>query len=169
MRCLRVMLAVIACLSAFGCARADEGEMVKRQDEIVARALEELPLLRAFKNRFPDSRHFISYITGKDGRTTWNSKTPIFGRYVLQMRVPARIDRDTLKVHLDAEPAFELKEVTAITALPDGRQQVFYGKNVTFTAADWKRLEAANGDFEVLGIKLKKDQPIEGFSDYSKY
>jgi len=163
------MFAVIACLSFAGCAQADDTEMVKRQDKIVARALEELPLLRAFKNRFPDSRHFISYITGKDGRTTWNSKAALFSRYVLQMRVSASIDRNTLKVRLDAEPTFELKEVTAITALPDGRQQVFYGKNIVFNAADWKRLEASGGDFEALGFKLKKDQPIKGFSDYSKY
>lgn len=169
MRCIRVMFAVITCLSAFGCTHADDREMVKRQDEIVARALEEISLLRAFKKRFPDSQHFISYITGKDGRTTWNSKTALFGRYVLQMRVPANIDRDTLKVRLDAEPTFEIKEVTAINVLPDGREQVSYGKSIIFDAADWKRLDATDEDFAALGIKLKKDQPIEGFSDYSKY
>jgi len=169
MRCIRVTLALIASLSTFGCGRAGDGEIVKRQDEIVNKALEEIPLLRAFKSRFPDSRHFISYITGKDGSTTWNSKAALFGRYVLQMRVSVNIDRDTFKVRLDSEPAFELKEITAITALPDGRQQVFYGKNITFDADGWKRLEASDGDFETLGIKLKKDQQVEGFSDYSKY
>ena len=82
MRCIPVTLAVIVGLSAFGCGRADDINIVKRQGEIVARALEQIPLLRAFKKRFPDSHHFISYITGKDGRTTWNSKAAIFGRYV---------------------------------------------------------------------------------------
>ena len=84
------------------------------------------------------------------------------------MRVPATIDRDSLDVRLDAEPAFELKEVTTITVLPDGRQQVAYGKILAFNAADWKQL-ATGGDFEALGIKLKKDQPVPGFSKHSRY
>ena len=171
MKYIYFVLILIACFMGAGCERADEDDsaMIMNQEIIVACALKEEPLLGAFNNRYPKSVHFISYISGKDGQTTWNSKSPLFDRYVLQMRVAATIDRKTLKVQLRGEPSFQIKEVAEIAALPDGRQEVHYGKTFTFSAADWKRLEAAAGDFEVLGIALTKDKPVVGFSDYSTY
>lgn len=147
----------------------NDSELVKRSDEIVARTLKEEPLAAEFGRRFPKSQHFISYITGRNGRPTWNSKAPLFGRYVVQMKVRVNVNRDTGKVQFDAAPAFELREVTSIAALPDGRQEVSYGKTVRLTADDWNLVEANGGDFGVLGIDLKKDQPVAGFADVLRY
>jgi hypothetical protein len=166
---LHQILIGIFCFGLSGCGKVSDRELVYRQDVLVNNALKDLPLLASFKSRYPHSEHFISYVTGENGRTTWNSKALLFGRYILHMTAPAIIDRKSLKVSLEGEPAFQLREVTSITPLPDGRQQAFYGKTVKFSADDWRRVEASEGDFGVLGIQLKKDKPVPGFTDFVKY
>jgi hypothetical protein len=154
---------------AVGCLRGDDDQLVKNQDQIARNALSTVPLLRSFKNQYPKSQNFISYITGADGQTTWNSKAALYGRYVLQMSVPVRINSGPLNVQLVGTPSFEIREVTAISTLPDGRQEILYGDTVKINLTDWKKLQAANGDFNAIGVKLKKNKPVKGFGDYSKY
>jgi hypothetical protein len=165
----RLVLFAATCFTLSGCGRLSDRELVIRQDEIVAKALKEVPLLVAFKARFPESVHFISYVTSKEGRTKWNSKSAIHGRYILHMTVPIGIDRKTVQVTLKEEPSFQLREVTFIESLPDGRQSIYYGKKVKISFDEWKRLEASGGDFKVLGLEIKRNSPVSGFSDYTGY
>jgi hypothetical protein len=79
------------------------------------------------------------------------------------------IERESWKIHIDGDAKFFLNEINLITQLPDGRQNVQYGDSRTFGLAEWKKLLEANGDFRVLGIEIKTNEPIKGFSDYSKY
>jgi hypothetical protein len=169
MNCIRIVLAITVVFYGVGCNRSNDGQMVWHQDQIVAKALQEVPLLKDFQRLFPESQHFITYITGKDGPPTWNSKTPLFQRYVFDMQVPIEIDRNTFKVRLTGQPSFYFREVTVITTLPGGRQDVHYGESIPFDLTGWKKLVTVGGDFQSLGIRLKRDQPIVGFSDYSKY
>ena len=122
MNCVQVVLAIMIVFVGFGCNRTNDGEMVWHQDQIVAKALQEVPLLKDFQKLFPFSHHSITYITGRDGSPIWNSKTPLFQRYVFDMQVPIEIDHNTFKVRLTGQPSFYFREVTVITTLPRGRQ-----------------------------------------------
>jgi len=164
-------LALIALIifSAFSCTRDNKDEIVAHHDQIVAQALKDVPLLRAFKERFPESKHFVSNITGQYGPPTWNSATPLYGRYVFWMIIPVSIDHQTFKVYLDGDPSFYLHEITAIGFLPGGRQNISVGDDIHFDAKMSMKLRATNWNFETLGIKLKKNQPVPGFSNYVAY
>ena len=151
-----------------GCTRRSDRELVQRHDEIVAYATSDVPEFKAFKQCFPESRSFISYITGQNGDPTWNSKAPLFGRYMLEMTVPIRIDRETFRVTPTASPDFTFREISDISNA-SGREVISYAGAIPFSLADWEKLKAAQGDFDKIGIQLKKNQPVPNFGDFTYY
>lgn len=92
-------MVALACM-VIGCKDKRDRQMIEKQGDIAAEAIRTIPLLQQFCSRFADGHHFISYVTGKESQTTWNSKVGLFGRYVIDMQVRTAVDRSTLKLSL---------------------------------------------------------------------
>lgn len=143
--------------------------MIEKQAKIAEEAIQTIPLLRQFCSRFADGHHFISYVTGKESQTTWNSKVGLFGRYVVDMQVPASIDRSTFKLSLVGPPSVTIREVASISRLTDGRQVVNYGQSFSVPEQVWLEFLSGKLSLEQLGFEFKKDQPIADFNDVRAY
>jgi len=46
---------------------------------------------------------------------------------------------------MGGQPSFYFREVTVITTLPGGRQDVHYGESIPFDLTSWNKLVAAGG------------------------
>jgi hypothetical protein len=105
----------------------------------------------------------------------WRLSAGLHKRYLVVMETDiifAEIDPETEEIISPGshdEPVFSLWEVDSISIYP---QLVLFGerhawaereKVKTFNNDEWKELVKADGDFSVLGIELKKDDPIPDF------
>jgi hypothetical protein len=160
-----VVASVISCVVI----SKEDRELVANHDRIVERAIEGIEVFSHFKRCFPQSAHFISYVTGKDGQPTWHSVAKLLNRYVLKMNVSVNVDRTTLNLMLREVPTFRVFEVERIENLPDGRLSVFYGQTYEIGAATWKRFVDSRCDLEKLEIPLKKDAPVSQFDKFRGY
>jgi hypothetical protein len=105
----------------------------------------------------------------------WCLTAGLHKHYLLIMKtdlVYAKIDPETEKIISPGsheEPVFCLREVSSISIMPrfvlfEQRYAVPKSKEVKILTADeWNKLVKADGDFSVLGIELKKDDPIPDF------
>ncbi|MDH4241966.1 MAG: hypothetical protein OEW48_20595 [Phycisphaerae bacterium] len=105
----------------------------------------------------------------------WCLTAGLHKRYLLIMKtdlVYAKIDPETEKIISPGsheEPLFSLREVSSISIMPrfvlfEQRYAVPKSKELKILTADeWKKLVKADGDFSVLGIELKKKEPIPNF------
>lgn len=159
-------LANISANPPAGSALSDS-ELIQKHDEIVKQAIQQNELPASFARRFPGGLSFISYIAGAS--PIWNSKAPLFNRYVITMQVPAKIDRSTRQLSLIGEPKIYLNEVESIKVLSDGRQNISYGKNWRLDTEDSLKLLQNNEPLENLGIELIKNSPVPGFGDVLHY
>lgn len=119
-----------------------------------------------------DKRDNIAYLD-PNSPLPWCLSAGLHKRYLLIMKIDivyAKIDPETEEIISPGshdEPVFNLREVTFVEAplkLFGGRYTSAYHEEVKTLAADeWKKLVQADGDFRVLGIELKKDDPIPNF------
>jgi hypothetical protein len=146
--------------AAAGCGTSGRDDYART----VASAIGTEPNVRSFDALFPNGEHFISYFTGLAGQPLWNSKAGLYGRYVLTMQFDVALDRKAGTLTASGQPEFHLVEVESITALPDGRAEIRYGPTQEqFGPVEWRKLVESGGDLSVLGIDVKKEQPVAGF------
>lgn len=144
-----------------------DSELVQKHDEIVMRAIQENELLASFAQKFPGGPSFISYIAGES--PIWNSKAPLFNRYVITIQIPARIDRSNRRLSLVGDPEIFLNEIESIHVLSDGRRRISYGKNWRLNTDESRKLLHTSASLENLGIALVEDSPVSGFGDVLHY
>jgi hypothetical protein len=138
------------------------GRRVTNYAQAVANAVNGEPNVVAFDKLFPGSDHSISYYTGLAGTPRWNSKTLVHGRYVLTMQFDLAIDSSGTQVTAASTPQFHLVEVTSVATSPEGQKSISYdgASQRQFGVQQWKTLEASGGDLSVLGLEVKRDQPV---------
>jgi hypothetical protein len=117
-----------------------------------------------------DADHFIGYHGSRSLGNDWNTEVHFYGRYVLTMQVPVRMGYqfDEVLEVLD-KPKFYLVEVRSIEFYGDIPGAINETRNdwpYPFTAEDWAKVYEAGGDFSVIGIHLKKDQPVKDFDKF---
>jgi len=105
----------------------------------------------------------------------WCVTAGLHKHYLLIMKIDivfAKIDPETEEIISPGsheEPVFSLWEVTSVSITPRfvlfGQRYAFpNSKEVkTLTSDEWNKLVKADGDFSVLGIQLKKDDPMPNF------
>src|SRR5579864_1206190 len=116
-----------------------------------------IPYVAEFNALFPKSDRFISHFTGTNGTPTWNSEAELYGRYVLTMQMQISLNRLHNRITSCSKPTFFLEEVTSVTPRPDGGADVGSGQGLTFGLPEWNHLVRSGGDFNVLGVKLRKN------------
>ena len=142
----------------------------KGYKKAVLSGLDMIPEARQIEELLGDADHFISYSGSRSVGNDWSTKVHFYGRYVLTMKVPVRMGYqfDEVLEVLD-EPTFYLHEVRSIEfhgndKIP-GASFNARGQHI-FSREDWAKVYKAKGDFFVIGIKLKKNQPVKDFEKY---
>jgi len=153
-------ISLIAALAISGCSDA-----LKNYDRTVSDGTASIAFAAQFKELFPQSRHFITHYTGREGPPiTWNSNTGVADRYILTMQIPITLDRSAGRVTSFGTPKFYLNEVSGISQLPAGHFKISYGRSIQFGIPEWQSFREKHGDLSVFGITLPIP-PIPRFSE----
>ena len=139
---------------------------------------EKIPQVRQIETLFGKGDHFITggephlMPGGANDICQWSTDVYFAGRYQLTMWVDIEIDRRNSEVSRVVDTLkFRLLEVTRVDMLSDGRPSISYGGSGQreFSAADWKKVVEAKGDFSVIGIQIRNDAPIANFDELMKW
>jgi hypothetical protein len=127
------------------------------------------PQAMEMEKLFGEGDHFISS-PGPTGTRDWNSVVYFGGRYTLTMQVEVKTDADFGKItDVVGKPLFVLEEARRIIRSPSGTTTgASFSNDWKFGVDDWKKVVDAKGDFGVIGIKTRNDEPLEGFDAYVK-
>lgn len=97
----------------------------------------------------------------------WHSSVYVHKRYELLLTVPVELNADLSKIVKSGEPKFTFQEnIFYIDKFytdndPD-RISYRITNHVFFSRDKWKQIVKAKGDFSVLGITIKTNQPVRG-------
>ena len=119
---------------------------------------------------FGEGDHFITYYGVDSGPKLWNSEVFFGGRYKLTLQVEVEINYWKHKiVKVVSPPKFYLSEIDS--TIRDRANQVEganISKNWQLDEAKWKKLVEAKGDWAVIDIPVKTNDPVARFEDYVK-
>jgi|ERR1041384_7378827 hypothetical protein len=128
-----------------------------------------LPWPKQMEELYGEGDHFITHYGFDTKPKHWNTEVFFGGRYVLTIQVYVVIDYAKNAVVKTTAPAkFYVKEVAQVETLPDGRVSTKYGSGWELDETQWNQLVTAKGDWSVLGISLKTNDPVSGFDAYVK-
>jgi hypothetical protein len=127
----------------------------------------QIPESLQIESLFGEADHFISY-SGPYVPQDWQTVVFFDRRYTLSMNVDVKTNRAFSEItEVIGEPKFILNEVCEVDVPPDGKGVgAEFSGDWKFSLTDWKKVYQANGDFSVIGIKIKKDQPVKSFDAY---
>ncbi len=165
----KILLIALAFLIVIPIACRDVKFSRNGYKKAVRSGLNKIPEASQIEELLGDADHFISYSGSRSVGNVWNTEVHFKGRYVLTMQVPVRIgaNYDEVIEVLD-EPKFYLGEI---------REVIYSGGNIgtetanndwdyPLTLDDWKKVYQADGDFSVIGIHLKENQPVKDFEKF---
>jgi hypothetical protein len=109
--------------------------------------------------------HFIGqYSWNPAGPVMWNTQVYFHGRYHFTYQVPVTADyTNCMILGTSGPPVFVLLEVEKT----DGRSTQF-SSDWKLSESQWNKVVAAKGDFSVVGIQLKTNQPVANWDAYVK-
>jgi hypothetical protein len=159
---LALFMGIICVLGFYGCPVRTP----QTYEKAIQSGRKEIPAAGQFEELYGKTYHFISYYDGNYGKPTWNSKVGLFGRYILGMHVPVAFDHSGTQVIPQGEPKFYVWELKSIVPGKAGTFETLTGDdNLEFSTKEWNKVVEAKGDLRVLGLKMKKDQPLEHFDE----
>ena len=133
-----------------------------------------IPEVSEFEELFPKFHHELSTESPQaEEQGLWELSAGIYKRYVLTMEIKiefAHLDLETKEVisaGSHEEPTFTLWEVNSVS-IPVTFFTPRYASATrtlikSFEVDTWQKLVKTKGDFSVLGIELKKDNPVLNF------
>jgi hypothetical protein len=125
-----------------------------------------LPWPKEMESLFGEGDHFITHYGFSPGPKLWNSEVYFYGRYRLTMQVTVSLDPGNARVLGNTEPPkFYLREIKSVTT-EDGTLAAYFSGRWEFDSKKWKQLVQARGDWSVLGIPVKKNDPVPRFEEY---
>jgi len=127
-----------------------------------------VPHVGEIKRLFPNAQisHFISYGYGKPA--IWNTEVDFGGRYELTYRVKVFLDyRQRRITEVVGDPNFDLTEISRIYDTGTGSGVgADIGSDRRIDEQSWEKVVSAGGDFSVIGISIKSNNPVSGFDDF---
>jgi hypothetical protein len=136
--------------------------------QVVQSGVTKLPEPLQMEALFGKGDHFISSLN-RNGTHDWNSEVFFGGRYTLTMQVEVKTDKDFSEVtEVTGRPSFVLTEACRIVVSSNRVAGADFSNDWKFREDDWKKVVDANGDFSVIGIKMKTSEPLDGFDQYVK-
>ena len=161
-------IAVVILFSVMPISSCVPGAGMGDYNKAVISGFAKFPQAMEMEKLFGEGDHFISS-PGPTGTRDWNSEVYFGGRYTLTMQVEVKTDADFAKItDVVGKPLFVLTEARRIVKSPSGTMGADFSNDWKFGIDDWKKVFDAKGDFGVIGIKTRKDEPLEGFDAYVK-
>jgi hypothetical protein len=121
--------------------------------------------VQEFERLFPGAGRSIScYPPLIWGDNKWSSTASFYGRYELTMQFPVIVDYLGKTGKRQGPAEFYFQEITRVEKDPRfsgaGATIYYEGASLRFGEQEWNRLVASNGDFSVLGLTLKTNDPV---------
>lgn len=145
-----------------------EGQYLEsRRNAVLASARRSVAFAREFDHLFSGG-----HATAGEGRFGWeyDFQVGLYGRYVVEGRVPLTVDTNTMTVVSSGPPVIYVREIDRIIAPSDG------GGSATFTtnqaqldAIEWERLIDSHGDFSVVGYTMITNTPLPNFDRICRF
>jgi hypothetical protein len=160
-----LILSLLGLLLSLSCGRIGPFAM-SNYKKAVKSGFKQIPEAMQLETLFGDADHFISY-SGSSLPRDWNSEVSFDGRYTLTMQVEVKTN-DALSEITEVvdKPKFVLVEASKVILHSNGTTEVNYSGDWKFGLDDWKKVFETKGDFSVIGIKLKQNQPVKDFEGY---
>lgn len=135
-------------------------------DDAIRNGVAGIEVVRQFESLYPDAAHSITHYAEAFGRSKWNSRAGLHGRYTLTLQFDIEFDESRTNPEPSEDPTFYLNEIESIEKLPDGRSVIKYtGHSRNYGIDDWRALFEHHGEFESIGEPLIEDRPVPGFED----
>lgn len=107
--------------------------------------------------------HWISYYDGFGGSPEWQSFCVLFDRYKLTLAFDIKINRKNTSFERISPVKLYLLEVTSVE-VPENADfgiSCKFGEQWVIEESHWLELVESRGEFDRIGIKLKKSSPVE--------
>ena len=129
-----------------------------------------LPWPKQMEALFGDADHFITHYGMASGPRPWNTVVYFGGRYELALQVDVEINYRTHKiVKAVSPPKFHLSEIGSLIRNKANQVEgADIAKNWVVDEVQWNQFVQANGDWSVIGITVRTNDPIPGFDEYVK-
>lgn len=166
---MKVLTAVVfgtAMFTIVGCGGS--GFDPVRYKQAVEDGFKKIPQACEIECLVGEADHFISY-SGPDVGQDWNTEVYFGGRYCLTMQVDVKVNKDFSRItEVIGEPKFYLSEFTKVDLNADGRTSgsTEGGESATFGVREWNQILKSGGDFSVVAVHIKKNQPVPNFDKF---
>jgi hypothetical protein len=119
-----------------------------------------IPLIREFNDVFDSARNSIAgYGTS---RPKWSAQALLFGRYVVVLQMPLRLNGSRTTVTGSGDARFWVREIQEVSE--DGAI-LYTPHQMDFGVKDWRKIIQSGGDFSVIGYSMIKKQPVRGLEN----
>jgi hypothetical protein len=135
---------------------------------LVENARIEIPSVRDLTRLYPDAGLGVYSDNVKKGTTTIQSIQILYDRYEMSLTVDFEVDRN-LHIANSKPPSIALIEIVSVEDLPNGRFAENNGKTFRITPDQWRKVVDAGGQFSVLGLEIKTNQPVDGIKQVKAY
>ena len=127
-----------------------------------------LPWPKQMETLFGEGDHFITYYGVDSKPKLWNSEVFFGGRYKLTLQVEVEINYWKHKiVKIVSPPKFYLLEVDSTIRDNVGTGSIS-SRGWELAETQWEKLVEAKGDWSVIDIPVKTNDPVARFEDYVK-
>src|ERR1700749_2782651 len=108
------------CHRELGSPEKKPGQITDNYDQAVRSGVSEVSYSKEFNQLFTNAINGISYYSGESGQPRWYSKAGLYGRYVIRMYAPIKLDAPRTRIISMDAPAFDIYEIRKIQPAPSG-------------------------------------------------
>ena len=161
-------LVIALLILVVGCDNYEAQRLQGRRAAVHASARQSVAFAREFDQLFSGG-----HTSAGEGRFGWDYdfEVGLYGRYVIQGRVPLTVDTNTLTVVSAGSPIIYVREIDRIIASTDdvGGSATFTTNQAQLGAAEWRKLIDSHGDFSVVGYPMVTNTPLPHFDRICHY
>jgi len=114
----------------------------------------DIPIILTFVTTFPDN--VSMFLSRTKDTATWSTKALLYGRHVLDIRVPVKDDGNGKMIQASGPVEFHIVEVSEVS----GRSIRYEPNQLHFGIKEWEQLMNANFDFSAIGYTIEKRKPV---------
>jgi hypothetical protein len=150
-------------------ASMDLDRLEYKQNQAMVDTLSSIEIAKEFNELFPENNRFISRYGLDQKEAEFSITSYLYERYILTLSMTIDFDKDNDVVLKFYDEKILISEVIEIAILPDGRYSQHFGNTYNIPIEEWFKVYEADGDFSKVYVDLKRNEPVEGFSDYAQF
>ena len=146
-----------------------EGQRLEaRRNAVLASARQTVAFAREFEQLFSGV-----HTSAGEGRFGWDYdfEVGLYGRYVIQGRVPLTVDTNTMTVVGSGPPVIYVRELGRVIPSSEsvGGSATFTTNQAQLGADEWRQIVDSHGDFLVVGYAMVTNMPIPHFDRICRF